>query len=192
MRATQSRSTVLDGVVVPAERMVRSLPVGPSADPFVFAVFANFELLISAVYLGIAQRALELAAAAARHRTSLRAGGRSIAEDPEVRRRLAEAAILLDGLDAPLLSAAADVDALADRGQRWFPSLAGVKIRTTEAALRIVESAVRVAGGSAYARRSELARLYRDVLAGLFHPSDDASAHAAFAALLLGPVPPRD
>lgn len=192
MRATQSRTTVLDGVEVPAERMFRSLPVGPSADPLVFAIFANFELLIASVYLGIAQRALTLAVEAARRRTSLKAGGRSLADDPDIRWRIADAAILLDGLEAPLHSAAADVDALIDRGARWFPSLVGVKIRTTEAALRIVESAVRASGGSAYSRHSELSRLYRDVLAGLFHPSDDESAHSTFANAWLGPVTARD
>ncbi|MBF4463426.1 MULTISPECIES: acyl-CoA dehydrogenase family protein [unclassified Rathayibacter] len=192
MRATQSRTTVLDGVEIPAERMFRDLPVGPTADPLVFAIFACFELLISSVYLGVAQRALSLAVEAAHRRTSRRAGGRPLAEDPDVRRRIAEAGILLDGLDAPLRAAAADVDALVDRGARWFPLLVGVKIRTTEAAVRIVESALRVAGGSAYARSSELARLARDVLAGPFHPSDDVSAHANVAASLLGPLPPRD
>ncbi|PPI43718.1 acyl-CoA dehydrogenase family protein [Rathayibacter tritici] len=191
MRATQSRTTVLDGVVVPAERMIRSLPVGPSADPFVFAVFAAFELLISSVYLGVAQRALDVAVASVHRRTSLRSGGRPLAEDPDVRRRVAVVGMLLDGVEAPLRSAAADVDALVDRGARWFPSLVGVKIRTTEAALRVVESAVQIAGGSAYTRGSELGRLYRDVLAGQFHPSDDSSAHGAWAALLLGPLPPR-
>nr|WP_307786126.1 acyl-CoA dehydrogenase family protein [Rathayibacter sp. SD072] len=189
MRATQSRTTVLDGVRIPASRMVRSLPVGPNADPLVFAIFSAFELLIASVYLGIAQRALALAVEAAHRRTSLKAGGRALAHDPDIRWRVADAAILLDGLDAPLRSAAADVDALVDRGAAWFPSLVGVKIRTTEAALRIVESAVRVAGGSAYSRSSELSRLYRDVLAGLFHPSDDESAHSTFANALLGPVP---
>ncbi|ROQ63790.1 alkylation response protein AidB-like acyl-CoA dehydrogenase [Rathayibacter sp. PhB152] len=192
MRATQSRTTVLDGVEVPAARMFRSLPVGPTADPLVFAIFADFELLIASVYLGVAQRALELGVASARKRTSLRAGGRPLSEDPDIRWRLADAAILLDGLRAPLASAAADVDALVDRGAGWFPSLVGVKIRTTEAALRIVESAVRVSGGSSYRRDSELSRLYRDVLAGLFHPSDDESAHGLFANALLGPVPPRE
>lgn len=192
MRATQSCTTILDGVEIPARRMFRSLPVGPNADPLVFAIFAAFELLIASVYLGIAQRALALAVESAARRTSRKAGGRSLAQDPDVRWRVADAAILLDGLEAPLRSAAADVDALVDRGARWFPSLVGVKIRTTEAALRIVESAVRVAGGSAYSRSSELSRLYRDVLAGLFHPSDDESAHSTFANAWLGPLPPAE
>ncbi|MGZ0213332.1 MAG: hypothetical protein ACKVI4_12750, partial [Actinomycetales bacterium] len=60
MRATQSHTTVLDGAFVPANRVARVLPVGPNADPFIFAVFANFLPLIASVYAGIADRALEL------------------------------------------------------------------------------------------------------------------------------------
>jgi hypothetical protein len=36
--------------------------------------------------------------------------------------------------------------------------------------------------------RSELSRLYRDVLAGLFHPSDPESAHSTVATAWLGPL----
>ncbi|MCR2825827.1 acyl-CoA dehydrogenase, partial [Microbacterium sp. zg.Y909] len=44
------------------------------------------------------------------------------------------------------------------------------------------------AGGSSYFAGAELGRLYRDVLAGLFHPSDPESAHATAATAWLGPV----
>ncbi|NQX29425.1 acyl-CoA/acyl-ACP dehydrogenase [Microbacteriaceae bacterium VKM Ac-2854] len=188
MRASQSNTTVLDGVVAPASRVFRSLPVGPSADPLVFAIFANFEVLLGAVYTGLAERALTLAVEAARRRTSLKFGGRSYADDPDIRWRVADAAIELDGLYPQIFSVAADVDALADHGAAWFPKLVGVKIRSTEAALSIVQKAVRVAGGSAYSNANELSRLYRDVLAGLFDPSDDESAHSTFANAWLGPM----
>ena len=36
--------------------------------------------------------------------------------------------------------------------------------------------------------RGELERLYRDVLAGMFHPSDDESAHNTVANAWLGPL----
>ena len=49
-------------------------------------------------------------------------------------------------------------------------------------------AAMLVAGGSSYFTRNELSRLYRDVLAGMFHPSDPESAHATVAAAWLGPV----
>jgi len=55
-------------------------------------------------------------------------------------------------------------------------------------AKQVVDDAVLVAGGSSYAAGSELSRLYRDVLAGLFHPSDPESAHATVATAWLGPL----
>jgi alkylation response protein AidB-like acyl-CoA dehydrogenase len=65
-RATQSHTTVLDGAVVPAERIVRTVPVGPSADPFIFAIFAAFETLIASVYAGKAHQPQEWWAAVLR------------------------------------------------------------------------------------------------------------------------------
>jgi alkylation response protein AidB-like acyl-CoA dehydrogenase len=85
--------------------------------------------------------------------------------------------------------AARDVDHGVDRGERWMPQLSALKSRATETALHVVEQAVRVAGGSAYFSSAELSRLYRDVLAGLFHPTSDRSLHASWANLLLGPLP---
>ena len=41
MRASQSNTTVLDGAVVPAERIFRKLPVGPNADPLIFLQFVQ-------------------------------------------------------------------------------------------------------------------------------------------------------
>ena len=51
-----------------------------------------------------------------------------------------------------------------------------------------MDLALRSSGGSQYRRGSELERLYRDVLAGMYHPSDEESVHAATATSLLGPV----
>ncbi len=64
---------------------------------------------------------------------------------------------------------------------------AGLKVRATETAKTVVDQMVRVAGGSSYFAGNELGRLYRDVLAGIFHPSDDESAHSTVAQSLLGP-----
>jgi alkylation response protein AidB-like acyl-CoA dehydrogenase len=66
--------------------------------------------------------------------------------------------------------------------------MAGVKHRAVTAAKAIVDDAVLVAGGSSYFAGSELGRLYRDVLAGLFHPSDPESAHSTVATAWLGPL----
>ena len=83
---------------------------------------------------------------------------------------------------------AADVDARADHGALWFAKLSGLKHRAVVAAKQIVDEAMLVAGGSSYFTRSELSRLYRDVLAGMFHPSDPESAHSTAASAWLGPL----
>ena len=187
MRASQSRTTLLDGAVVPDGRVARILPVGPSTDPFVFGIFASFLLGVAAVYAGIADRALELAAEALRTRRS-RVTGRALSEDADLRWRLADAALALDPLTPELESLAADVDGRVDRGVAWFRHLAGAKHRATETAREVVDQAMRCAGGAGYRADAELTRLQRDVLAGIYHPSDTESVHRTVATALLGPV----
>jgi len=188
MRATQSHTTVLDGVVVPAGRIVRRLPVGPGPDLLPFGILVAFETLVSAVYLGVARRALQLAVEAATTGRSRRSGGAPRSADPVVRWRIAEAAMVLDGLEAQVASVAADVDALVDHGADWPRLVTGLKTRVTDGARAVVDQAVTVAGGASYRSASELGRLQRDVLAGRFHPSSADSAHATVAASLLGPL----
>lgn len=190
MRASASCTTVLDGAPLPADRVARRIPAGPTREPFVLAIFANFELLLASVYTGLARRALEVAVGTVRRRRSLRNDGAPYSNDPDIRWRLADAAIELDAIYPQIALAARDVDDRVDRGDLWMPQLSAVKSRATETALRVVEKAVRAAGGSSYFTRAELSRLYRDVLAGLFHPSDDESVHGAWANALLGPVAP--
>ncbi|MBT2595069.1 acyl-CoA dehydrogenase family protein [Arthrobacter sp. ISL-72] len=188
MRASQSNTTVLDGAVVPPDRVFRKLPVGPNADPLIFAIFACFETLLAAVYTGVGERALGLGVEAAKRRTSFKNDGRSYAQDPDIRWKVAEAAMAMDALYPQLAELSRDVDALVDHGNQWFPRLVGLKVRATETARTVVDLAIRVSGGSSYFRGSELERLYRDVLAGMFHPSDDESAHNTVANAWLGPL----
>jgi alkylation response protein AidB-like acyl-CoA dehydrogenase len=188
MRASQSNTTVLNGAHAAADRIVRRLEPGPNADPLIFAIFANFEILLAAVYTGIGERALQLAIEAANRRTSMKNSGRTYAQDPDIRWRIADAVIAQDGIRPQLDAIAADVDALVDHGSLWFPKLVGVKVRATENARTMVDHAIRVSGGSSSFTSSELGRLYRDVLAGLFHPSDDESAHSTVANAYLGQI----
>ncbi|PNI09560.1 acyl-CoA dehydrogenase [Arthrobacter sp. AFG7.2] len=188
MRASQSGTTVLDGARVPQERIFRRIPVGPSRDPLIFAIFACFETLLAAVYTGLGERALAVGVETVKRRTSFKNGGRSYAQDPDIRWKVAEAAMAMDNLYPQLTGVAADVDALVDHGPQWFPKLVGLKVNATETARRVVDLSIRVSGGSSYFRGSELERLYRDVLAGMFHPSDDESAHNTVANAWLGPL----
>jgi alkylation response protein AidB-like acyl-CoA dehydrogenase len=190
MRASQSNTTVLEGAEVPADRVFRRLPVGPHADPLIFAIFACFETLLAAVYTGLGERALNLGVEAVKRRTSFKNSGRSYAQDPDIRWKVAQAAMAMDNLYPQLAAVTRDVDALVDHGPQWFPKLVGLKVNATETARRVVDLAIRVSGGSIYFSGSELERLYRDVLAGMFHPSDDESAHNTVANAWLGPLDP--
>ena len=62
MRATQSYTTHLEGArSFLRKRVARILPVpARTATPYTLAIFANFLTLISSVYAGIADRAVEL------------------------------------------------------------------------------------------------------------------------------------
>ncbi|OMH26371.1 acyl-CoA dehydrogenase [Tersicoccus phoenicis] len=187
MRASQSHTTELADARVRPDRVVAVLPVGPAPDPFVFGIFAAFEVLLASVYAGIAERAVDLAIDAARHRVSRRSGT-TLDQDPDTRYRVAEARLLVDGMLADLTSTARDVDERAEHGPRWFSRLSGVKLRVTRTAREVVDLALAVSGGAQFARTAELSRLYRDVTAGAYHPSSDSAAHATMATALLGPV----
>ena len=187
MRGTQSRTTELHGAVAPADRVVRRVAPGPNPDPIVFGIFSVFEILLASVYTGVARRALDLAVETAKKRTSKKTG-LAYSDDPDIRWRIAEMALAYDALPPQIASLAGDVDAQVEHGALWFAKLSGLKHRAVVAAKQIVDEAILVAGGSSYFTRSELSRLYRDVLAGMFHPSDPESAHSTVAAAWLGPV----
>ncbi|MEL5992194.1 acyl-CoA dehydrogenase family protein [Microbacterium phosphatis] len=187
MRGTQSRTTELHGAVAPADRVVRRVAPGPTPDPIVFGIFSVFELLLASVYTGIARRALELAVATAQKRRSKKTE-RAYSQDPDIRWRIAEMALAYDALPPQIAALCRDVDEQTDHGARWFSLLSGVKHRATGTAKRVVDEAMLAAGGSSYFAANELSRLYRDVLAGAFHPSDPESAHATAAAAWLGPL----
>ncbi len=187
MRGTQSRTTRLNGAIAKPEHVVRRIDPGPNPDPVVFGIFSVFEILLASVYTGIARRGLELAVAAAQKRTSKKSG-KTYSQDPDIRWRIAEMALAYDALPPQIASLARDVDEHADHGVRWFTLLSGVKHRAVVMAKQVVDEAMLVAGGGSYFSSNELSRLYRDVLAGMFHPSDPESAHATAASAWLGPI----
>ena len=189
MRATRSCSTTLDGVHVPAERVTASLPVGPNAEPFTFAVFSNFLLLVGAAYLGISARAMQLSIEAAAQRTSRIDGGRPLAADVQVREAVAQMGLRHVSALTQVEATARDVDERAPHGSSWFPRLTGAKLAATTSAQQNVLEAFDLVGGAGYRTGHELERLARDVLAGTFHPSQVRSVRRTYANWLLGPMP---
>lgn len=187
MRATQSHTTKLEGAHAPADQILCRIEPGPNAHPVVWGIFSHFEILLAACYTGIGKRALEVAVETVKNRDSVK-NQTTYANDPDIRWRLADAAIEMDGIYPQLTLAARDIDQGVDRGALWMPMVSAIKVRATEAAKNTVEKAIRACGGRSYYNSHELSRLYRDVLAGLFQPSDDESTHAAWANVLLGPI----
>ncbi len=187
MRGTQSRTTELHGAHARADRVVRRIVPGPNPDAIVFGIFSVFEVLLASVYTGIARRALDVAVETVGARQSKKTG-RAYRDDPDIRWRIAEMALAYDALTPQVSTLARDIDDRVDHGARWFSLLSGVKHRAAVTAKSIVDDAIAVSGGSSYVASSELSRLYRDVLAGMFHPSDPESAHATVATAWLGPV----
>ena len=187
MRATQSNTTILEGAHVPADRILTRCEPGPSKDPVVFGIFSNFEILLGATYQGVGERAVEVAAEHVKTRKSVK-NQTVYSNDPDIRWRIAEAALAMNAVGPQIRELARDIDAGVDRGPIWMPQLSAAKNASAEATLRAVEQAIRACGGSSYYNRHELSRLYRDALAGLFQPSDQESLHGAWANVILGPI----
>ncbi|MGO1182000.1 MAG: acyl-CoA dehydrogenase family protein [Micrococcaceae bacterium] len=187
MRATQSYATRLNEAPVPAQRIMRHIPTGPNQDGLTFGIFASFLTLIGSVYAGIADRALHLAADAAEQRTQ-GATGVPLSQDPVTRHRLGEAALQAIGLDAQLTQVASALSTGKEWGAEWFPRLVVTKTLAVRLARSQVEVAMQMCGGQGFHRSHEISRLYRDVVAGAFHPSNEDSAHRTLATFIAGPL----
>lgn len=187
MRATQSFVTQLNGAVAPADRIIRRLPTGPNQDLLSFAIFAAFLTLIASVYAGIGDRAVEIAAEKLHSRKS-KVHGTALSQDPILRYKHGEAILRQMTQDQQLTGLAEAITQLTDYGDEWFTRLVANKTSAIRVAKAQVDYAFEASGGAGYHRSEEIARLYRDVMAGVYHPSDDESAHTTFAMFGLGPV----
>jgi alkylation response protein AidB-like acyl-CoA dehydrogenase len=186
MRPTQSHDTILDGVFVPDERIGRVVAAGDGTDPYIVFLAMWPLSLMAAVYLGIADRAFELAVAGARRKSSIAIERGAYAYNPMVQHQVAEMYLELDAASATLDRFVADWVAGADHGDEWVPKIYSTKWRAVEAAKRVVDIALDVVGGAGMFAGNELERLYRDVRCGGFHPANDALTHELVGKAALG------
>lgn len=145
-----------DNCRVPAEDMVGSVGDGLS---LALQTLDSFRSSVGAAACGMAGRALDesIAYAKARHQF-----GRPIAEHQLVQEKLADMATELDAARMLVYRAAYLKDAGVERITR---EASQAKLYATEAAGRIVDSAVQIHGGAGLVRGSVVERLYRDVRA---------------------------
>jgi alkylation response protein AidB-like acyl-CoA dehydrogenase len=186
MRPTQSHDTVLDAVFVPDARIGRVVPAGDASDPFIVAMTMWPLSLIAAVYLGIAERALDVAVDGARRKKSIAIARGAYAYNPMVQHQVAEMFLELDAATATLDRFVDDWVAGVDHGEAWVPKVYSTKWRAVEAAKRVVDIALDVVGGGSMFKANELERLYRDVRCGGFHPGNDALTHEVVGKSVLG------
>jgi len=182
MRATASHDLVLEGVRLPAERLLnRRVAGGPEARGAGGLVW--FALGVSAVTIGVAQAARDYAVAFARERTPK--DNRTIKEYPGVRQRLARIDLLLQRSRALVYDAAAAWEAKTADGMAPLHRAAVAKVDTLNNCIEALDLAMRVVGGVSLQKRRPIERYYRDVRAALHNPplEDRALEMLARAAL---------
>jgi len=186
MRATQSHDTILEGAFVPDRHVlsVRS-PGFAGADQFVLALFGRFEPSIANIYIGLAERARDLAIERIKKKNSV-AMTRSMAYHPEVQHTFAEMIIELEGMIPHADRIAEDWTNGVDHGGMWPAKLVAVKYRCVEGAFRVVDLAMDVSGGRGMFRGDELERIYRDARCGRFHPANSMTVHEVVGKSALG------
>jgi alkylation response protein AidB-like acyl-CoA dehydrogenase len=186
MRPTQSHDTVLDGVFVPDARIGRVVPAGDGSDLFIVAMGVWPLSLIAAVYLGVADRAFELAVAGAKRKTSVAIERGAYAYNPFVQHQIAEMYLHREAAAATLERYVADWVTGVDHAEEWAPKTYAAKWIVVEAAKQVVDTALDVSGGAGMFTGNELERLYRDVRCGGFHPGNDALTHELVGKCALG------
>ena len=147
---------VFEGCRVPAEDMV-----GNEGDGFLLAMetLDTFRASVGAAACGMACRALD---EAVRYASNRKQFGRAIAEHQLVQEKLADMVTELDAARLLVYRAAYAKDTGARRVTR---EASEAKLFATEAAGRIIDSAVQIHGGSGLVRGNIVEQLYRDVRA---------------------------
>jgi len=96
-----------------------------------------------------------------------------IAELPNVQRQIAQIEVDLLTARSYLYQTADRWDKEAENRAALKPELGLAKYVVTNAAVRIVDQAMRIVGGLSLSRKLPLERMYRDVRAGLHNPPMD-------------------
>jgi alkylation response protein AidB-like acyl-CoA dehydrogenase len=174
MRGTGSHDVMIEGLFVPDAAVPLKRKAGVWHPLFQIIATTAFPLVYAA-YLGVAERA------------------RDIAVEIATSRQVSEDALHLAGrMDTALRAARLAHDWMLRAAERNAPSAESVndvmtgRTLVAENAIRTVELAMELAGGAAFHRRTGLERLFRDVQGARYHPLQ-AGPQARYAgAMALG------
>ena len=167
MRATGSNDVIFENVRLPDHFRLPQQPGIPGGN------LGGWNLLGSAVHLGISTAARDFAVNYAKQRKPAALKGATIATLESVQHRVAQIELLLLQSRAVLYGVAE----LWDKHPEWRSDLAwqvaAAKYTVTNNAIAITDGALRVVGSSGLLRKTALERYFRDARAGLGNPPMD-------------------
>ncbi|WP_343117358.1 acyl-CoA dehydrogenase family protein [Ostreiculturibacter nitratireducens] len=174
MRGTGSHDVMIDGLFVPDEKVAAKRPQGVW-HPIFFMLGTIAFPLIYAVYLGVAERARDIAIEIASKRppSALLRDRAGRMETALVAARLAHAHMI-------------DVSERNDPSAETVGQVMTGRRLVEENAIRSVELALELAGGAGFYRKAELERLFRDIQAARYHPLQKEIQAEYVGALALG------
>ena len=184
MRATRSDDTILEGAVVEDKYIANIVDAG-GADIFVLSIFAWAEPTFANIYIGLAQRAMDLGVEGLKKRSSL-AVTRTMAYHPEMQHTVADMAMELESMNPHADAIAKEWSEGADHGEAWPMKLVAMKHHCVVGAKNVVDGALTLTGGSGMFKGNELERLYWNVRAGTFHPAVPALVYEIVGKTMLG------
>ncbi|MGW4367669.1 acyl-CoA dehydrogenase family protein [Nocardia takedensis] len=152
LRAIPTTTAAYDGAVLPAERLIGAEGQGLS---IAFSALDSGRLGISAIAVGLAQRALDDAVAYAKEREAF---GRHIIDHQGLGFLLADMAAAVDSARATYLDAARRRDA----GLPYSRQASVAKLVATDAAMKVTTDAVQVFGGYGYTQDFPVERYMRE------------------------------
>jgi hypothetical protein len=155
MRGTYSPSVTFKDCVVSPDTVL-----GDPGAPMRVGVIEGFALGYAAIYLGIAENALDFAIDYAKKRV-FKPDPLPIAHEPTTQRHVGELAIQLEAAALVLTHAAAEW-APADPGRRGLLA-AKAKYVTTEAGLHVTSKVIELVGGRGAYREHPVERAFRDL-----------------------------
>ncbi|WP_071458706.1 acyl-CoA dehydrogenase family protein [Bacillus massilinigeriensis] len=166
MSETGSHDLILEDVIIPEEYYVETFTPGKKG--------ANGWLLhIPACYLGIAEAAKDYAVNFAKaYRPNSIEG--TIIELPAVRKKIGEMELELMRSRYFLYAVAKQWDDSEEKDRKKMaPQLGAAKMTVTNAAINVLDLAMRVVGAKSLSASNPLQKYYRDVRAGLHNPPMD-------------------
>ncbi|MHA6483535.1 acyl-CoA dehydrogenase family protein [Paenibacillus sp. strain BS8-2] len=175
MRATGSHDVVLSDAFVPNDARIKGQGIDDGG---------GWLLHIPACYMGIALAARDCALSFARTYQP-NYTDKPIASFPAVQAMIGELELTLRSARTNLYAIADRWDRMPDERAAMKPELGMAKYNVTNGAIRIVDLAMRIVGGTSLSRANPLERYYRDVRAGLHNPPMDGSVIQSLATAAL-------